>query len=57
MQRFDERVRAGNVRDGRGDGLDARGRETASGVYVYRMDYGTAGRGSFSRSMKFVLVR
>lgn len=39
------------------DGLDARGRETASGVYVYRMDYGSAGRGSFSRSMKFVLVR
>ena len=39
------------------DGLDSRGRSTASGVYFYRMEYVDAERNVFSQSRKFVLMR
>ncbi len=39
------------------DGLDSRGRSSASGVYFYRMEFVDAERNAFSQSRKFVLLK
>jgi serine protease len=39
------------------DGLDNQGRGSASGVYLYRMDYADAERHAFSETRKFILLR
>ncbi len=39
------------------DGLDDRGRSTASGVYLYTVEYVEAGRMVSTRSRKFILMR
>ncbi|HLF14357.1 MAG TPA: FlgD immunoglobulin-like domain containing protein, partial [Bacteroidota bacterium] len=39
------------------DGLDNRGKSTASGVYFYRMEYADAEGNSFRQTRKFILLR